>query len=866
MDPRNKPAWTVPDQVFWAEIEEIDQLRAARAGGAADKAAASTPAFVNAVEAVKAVREAERALAAVEGPPGWLDRRRRNLPGPLVKVFENIGAPRAGPQVAAPLAALERARDHARHVARPTCGMGLVGLALSGGGIRSATFNLGVLQVLAKRGLLSDADYLSSVSGGGYVAGTLTTLLSAPGAALDAPEFPLRHERGTLESPAMKHLRRGASYLAPDDVLDRIRIPALALRGLIVNLLLLLPYLLWLTVATNLLWGPDLQGAVNRTSLDLHHGGRITLGYEITLGLAALLVVWSGGFPLLRRAGHLSWSVRNNAERAFALLFAIVVTAAIISTLPVAVWYYEQRGVVREVIKSGWIGTFATLVVPMLPLLLASGSARVLETWRGRVMIYALGLLGPVVLIVLYLEITTWRTFRSDGLARSLCFAPAVRDACLAGWGATVSAVERALSVVGIRFDVLDVLLLLLGGLLWLYGWRVVDVNMTALHGFYRDRISRAYLFREARPEEPAAPNVVPVDDLRMSKIGAPPRGPYHLVNATLNLQASRETSGRRADFFLFSKRFIGSRATGYCPTTKMEDLDPALDLGTAVAVSGAALAPNTGSTTNRALIFVMTLLNVRTGYWLPNPAKVEAGGKTFGGVGPGFLFLELFGLLNERSRYVNVSDGGHIENLGLYELLRRRCKYIVICDAENDPKLTFSSLAKVKQYALIDGSVDIDLDLTEVCGGPDHWTGKESAAGSRCCWAVGRVRYDSGEDGHILYLKASVTMREAIDLCSYRALNPAFPHESTSQQFFKEGQFEAYRSLGYGIADELFGGAPLSGPAPHDLAAWFEALRERSAPGSPRSVSAVTVGQGVASGNGSAHAATVNAETRLDA
>src|SRR5262249_7773400 len=45
----------------------------------------------------------------------------------------------------------------------------LMGLAFSGGGIRSATFNLGMLQSLARLNLLSKFDYLSTVSGGGYI-------------------------------------------------------------------------------------------------------------------------------------------------------------------------------------------------------------------------------------------------------------------------------------------------------------------------------------------------------------------------------------------------------------------------------------------------------------------------------------------------------------------------------------------------------------------------------------------------------------------------------------------------------------------------------------------------------------------------
>jgi len=435
-------------------------------------------------------------------------------------------------------------------------------------------------------------------------------------------------------------------------------------------------------------------------------------------------------------------------------------------------------------------------------------------------MVYTLGLVGPILLLLLYLELSAWWIFKPElPIMKWLCLDPTARMDCARWWTAIVTPVEYFLrSTAPASLPILDWAFLVTGVGLLAYGAWAVDVNTTALHGFYRDRISQAYLFRPGAGDGATVDGVLPADTLRLSEL-APPgtRAPYHLVNATLNLQASHEASGRHADFFLFSKRFVGSTLTDYCETSAMERADSRLNLGTAVAVSGAALAPNMGTVTNRALVFVMTLLNVRTGYWLPNPRDVRGSRRPFSGVGPIFLFRELFGFIDHRSRYVNVSDGGHIENIGLFELLRRRCKYIIVCDSEADSKLAFSGLAKVMQYARIDGSIEIDINLDRLR--------KDDRGRSGSHWTLGTIRYGPEEQGRLLYLKASFTGNETEDIKAYHAQIPEFPHEPTGQQFFSEGQFEAYRALGHQIATEVIGDEPFDPARLARIAEWFDML-----------------------------------------
>ena len=319
-----------------------------------------------------------------------------------------------------------------------------------------------------------------------------------------------------------------------------------------------------------------------------------------------------------------------------------------------------------------------------------------------------------------------------------------------------------------------------------LYDLYFVNVNHTSVHSFYRDRLSRAYLLRTDE-----AGHIHFNDEQKLSTLnGSQNVAPYHLINVTLNFQASKDPDlrGRKADFFIFSKRFTGSERTGYCETTRMQAMDEHLNLGTAMAISGAAATPNMGTLTVAPLVFIMTMLNVRLGYWLPNPGRARRGLFPFA-AGPGYLWREALGWVKETDSYVNVSDGGHIENLGVYELLRRRCKRIIVVDGEEDPELRFGSLVQLLRYARIDMGIEIEIDLDPIRKGED--------GGSQSHWALGTIRYGQDQSGQLVYIKSAITGDESDDIRDYQSKNPTFPHETTADQFFDEAQFEAYRAWG---------------------------------------------------------------------
>src|SRR5262249_35488523 len=160
---------------------------------------------------------------------------------------------------------------------------------------------------------------------------------------------------------------------------------------------------------------------------------------------------------------------------------------------------------------------------------------------------------------------------------------------------------------------------------------------------------------------------------------------PFHVVNMALNLAKGEDLAWqeRKAESFTASPLHSGSGKLGYRDSRTYGDGD-GISLGTAVAISGAAASPNMGYHSSPPLALLLTLFNVRLGWWLGNPGN--AGKETYARSGPPFalkpLLFELLGQTTDKADYVYLSDGGHFENLALYEMVRRRCRYIVVIDA----------------------------------------------------------------------------------------------------------------------------------------------------------------------------------------
>jgi hypothetical protein len=329
---------------------------------------------------------------------------------------------------------------------------------------------------------------------------------------------------------------------------------------------------------------------------------------------------------------------------------------------------------------------------------------------------------------------------------------------------------------------------------------------------------------------------------------------PMHVINIALNLVGGDDLAwqNRMAESFTITPLHSGSYCLGYRDSRAygMDKRMRAISLGTAVAVSGAAVSPNMGYHSSPLVTFLLTLFNVRLGWWLGNPG--EAGATTFNRPGPLLAFrpiiAEALGLTNDRNKYVYLSDGGHFENLGIYEMIVRRCRYLVVSDGSEDSKYTFEGLGNAISKVRVDLGVPITFGKMYIFP-KDHKTDDPAEKKFQGYCALGKIGYscvDGGKpeetDGYLLYVKATLTGSEPRDIYNYARAHDAFPHESTGDQMYSEEQFESYRELGShafneicktlggGVCDDTPTGGPLaSPPEAAAIAGFFDVIARQS-------------------------------------
>lgn len=411
--------------------------------------------------------------------------------------------------------------------------------------------------------------------------------------------------------------------------------------------------------------------------------------------------------------------------------------------------------------------------------------------------------------------------------------------------------------------------------------WRL-DVNEFSMHLLYRNRLVRAFLGASNPTRNPSPftgfglDDDVPLQDLcqksqRIATNHAPDwsgeyNGPYPLWGTALNLTSGEVDLAwqkRKAASFIYSPLYCGwdyvaakpshveppqsdsvcadrNRCEyGYRGTGKYtlagDPREPAYtghgggpSVGTALAASGAAVSPNWGYHTSPAVAALLALFNIRVGWWTGNP-RHNKGWRRYA-PRPQYLVYEVAGSIGDDDQFVYLSDGGHFENLGVYELVRRRVKFIIACDADADPSYGFEDLGNAIEKCRRDFGVVIamkhifDIQPSQSAAAESNNKKSEGAppvAGwdfrlnkpdfSRSHSAVGLITYpprDPGGEptqGVLLYIKSSLTGDEEADVLSQHLSNPAFPHDTTLNQFFNETQFEAYRALGQHMFESIW-------------------------------------------------------------
>jgi hypothetical protein len=756
-----------------------------------------------------------------------------------------------------------------------------VGVTLSGGGIRSAAFSLGALQALDFYGVIARTDYLSTVSGGGYIGACLTATMSHNGG-----QFPFGGDADIRDNDVVGYLRNYSNYLMPrarSGVRNLLDASAIILRGLLANALIVLAFQLfgalvtwiayptwsdlargsfalrllaatvhWAGVAAKLLWSvmPGwLTGPLSSAGswLGSHLGSLFdylapwlsSFGSQITGWLPAKIVA------LLKLGFSLAGSIPSLAANSFfltILLAAAVAVVLIYWALRRSISQVDANDVNSTLLAVARVGLGVTIVSFFLDLqpVLINLFIPLLEHYRG----YNAATTLPAALIsgavavaafadklAAFLETTKISALRSVRVRRALTQILLVAAGLILP--AFLVAIYWLLSAFLIGGNWLAppnpatarwlafALFVVLAIIMWIF-----KANAYSLHQFYKDRLAKAFLFEPRFTGRSDPPELLRYKLSRINTADCP----YHVINAALNVQGSKKANqrGRDADFFTFTRDFVGSDLTHFAVTSirtttnDMETVDHRLDLGSAMAISGAALSANMGSSTLRWLSPTLALLNIRLGYWLRNPLDLarqrrfirplEAIINFFGSF---YLFLEMFNLLDENRSFIYLTDGGHIENLGIYQLLKRGCRLIIAVDAEADPGISCSSLLKLERYARIDLGIRIVLPWEQIRernrkvdelidpGTPDEPSRQH---GPHC--AQGRILYEDGSEGVLLYFKSSLSGDEKDYLLDYKKRNSDFPHETTGDQFFTEEQFEVYRALGYHVVDGYFSNA----------------------------------------------------------
>ena len=744
----------------------------------------------------------------------------------------------------------------------------LIGLALSGGGIRSATFSLGVIQALAAKHKKDNAvadkntdnaetnpkeiqcgdylryiDYISTVSGGGYIGGSLTWLLhssakedseesagrmasSQQGAGSQQnPRKPFgtrtdnlpygvndpRHKRsrGSQDPVMLRHLREHGKYLVPGGGITLTSLIAVILRGIVLNMIVWMP--LAVTVMVLMLFGSHALSLVYNGEFEWRAMYQVVGGGTLRHGWLGTIMLWGAGV--------------------MACLFVVVsLFYSLASSKAEGPGWYSKRRWFES--KSRWLLWAAGLFVVLgsLPFGHDLLDELVEETGLASILLGGAAVLSSLK-----------GSSGGKGGGVSAAFVPLGSAVFL--YGLTLSAYWIAFSYFSGAWPPWAPLVAVVVALIT--GWWA-NLNYISIHSYYRDRLMETYM-----PDTPAAgadSRTGPAEGANKAQLrnmcGAPEAvseakqagspqvtvAPYHLINTNLVLVDSddRRLKLRGGDNFILSPLYSGSGATGWTATRTFTHTP--LTLATAVAVSAAAANPNTGVagkgvTRNPLLSLVMSLLNIRLGFWVPNPkpdnrrknARINHFRAACHEISPhGY---------KESNPFLQITDGGHFENLALYELVRRRVRVIICCDGAADPDFSFSDLQVFVRRIGSDFGARVEFDeanhlehMIPQEPDPDKIRAQDPdtpayPVGTKFAnrgYVKGEIVYPPNDDENdsekstLILIKTTMIKQIGLTLKGYKGKHPDFPDESTADQFFDEEQFEAYRELGYAIAREL--------------------------------------------------------------
>lgn len=669
------------------------------------------------------------------------------------------------------------------------------GIALSGGGIRSATINLGFLKALNIFKILEKADYISTVSGGGYT-----------GAYIQAT---IKQEEGydeLFEDEKIERLRQYGNYFIPGQ-----------------NKFEKLWNTLLLTIGYLISWAMSL---ISPAIVAL-------MGYLFFKSLASLPFFQVGDVLL-------DWDYPGNKVMDY-LMPAL----------------YTLGGVFFLHFLANIIFNFSLSISKIF---------NKVESALAIVIFIYLGLV-----LVLTLDTSEEWSYQEIGYA--------------------------VLAIIGLYF----------------LGY-ILNPNSLSFHRFYRKQLADAFLTHTGKSRNLLLKDVFKIDGERKNYLA-----PYPLINTCLNLQNpggdDKFKGAKASDYFLLSPRWCGSKLSKFVKTENFPGFMH-MTLPASLTISAAAVNPGMGIYSNKVLSILMTLFNARLGFWVNNPSanprKFLPRLLSYAVWWPSYFFKELLSKIGTKNRKLNISDGGHIENLAVYELLRRECRLILAVDAGADPYSNFADLENLALRARNELGIDIcfrpeqdpvdiirpkassgyaskrfavadlmkiweEFEIEDVKGEPVKFkyrvvekgkivekeeklealvnyfyskndskilkykvdlkaikgvnlTEKEYKYYKKKAEDVVKAKLDRMQSlegsekikiGTLVYIKSSVTAPRKLfipeytvegkknpdfDSFKYKIYHPDFPHESTADQFFDPVQWSSYFKLGQFIAADVLG------------------------------------------------------------
>jgi FtsH-binding integral membrane protein len=773
------------------------------------------------------------------------------------------------------------------------------GISLSGGGIRSASFCLGGLQALAHFEVLSKIDYISTVSGGGYIGAGLQWLLCRDCKSdASGKGFPYGVDADLAVRPSgqtnLQYLRWHANYLLPGKGLDIFSAITVVVRTAFLSIGIWFPLIV--------LFFYSLQSVASFQSVQEFVSSNVPAGI---FPFDFMQPSWTGdNCSAETMRGRYLWPDKIGCFSIFYALslFATCIGVALLAILSllvafVSVTKFPQQLTTRFAITAllfGALGVYAFYIEfgLLADLMKRLGSpdpgqrtpittvdfvtALVLLTLGSISVLPAINLTGLLVFgskyknadygLRRFFEVVGGKLLRFTLFAFIFASIPVVHKLAFGSTPIPASSVSiisgLVTAVVGhlgqskqIKFGLISQFAMAFSACVFLYSVMLLayhasevlfnpklaedhyyyglfaagiavtstifgittNSNTIGLHRFYRDRLMELFMPSADGTSQGRSTYSFEADRLSISECWekrckkAVALFPIVNCNAILVNDKNSIISRRGGASFAVTPLHIGGSEHGWERTKSYELKNRELSLATAVAASGAAANSNsgyagTGITRNRAVSLVLTLFNTRLGVWVRRPSKSSS----INLLKPTPFFPNLwYGPLSKgytaKSAFVEISDGGHFENLGIYELVRRKVDLIIAFDGEADPTTSLPALVSLSRRIEEDFSATIEFDtsVNEIMpfGSETARYPNDAKFASVPCVKATISYKDSNKTTTLIYVKATLIETAAFGARGYRAQHPDYPNESTANQFYSPEQFDAYRELGIACA-----------------------------------------------------------------